>query len=65
MSRDHQRMSLSYGPQSANEQRWKTTNPGWPDPNGKFWEVDIVFNRVRDLVITVCDRARDSRGHPQ
>jgi hypothetical protein len=27
---------------------------GWPDPNGRFWEVDIVFNRVRDLVLTVC-----------
>jgi hypothetical protein len=27
---------------------------GWPDPNGKFWEVEIVFNRVRDLVLTVC-----------
>jgi len=27
---------------------------GWPEPNGKFWEVEIVFNRVRDLVLTVC-----------
>jgi hypothetical protein len=27
---------------------------GWPDPNGVFWEVEIVFNRVRDLVLTVC-----------
>jgi hypothetical protein len=27
---------------------------GWPDRNGEFWEVDIVFNRVRDLVLTVC-----------
>ena len=26
----------------------------WPDPNGRFWEADIVFNRVRDLVLTVC-----------
>lgn len=26
----------------------------WPNPNGKFWEVDVVFNRVRDLVLTVC-----------
>lgn len=25
---------------------------GWPDPNTKFWEVEIVFNRVRDLVLT-------------
>lgn len=27
---------------------------GWPDPNGKFWEVEIVFHGVRDLVLTVC-----------
>jgi hypothetical protein len=27
---------------------------GWPDPNGGLWEVEIVFNRVRDLVLTVC-----------
>lgn len=27
---------------------------GWPDPNGRFWEVEIVFKRVRDLVLTVC-----------
>ena len=27
---------------------------GRPDPNGKFWEVEIVFNQVRDLVLTVC-----------
>ena len=26
---------------------------GWPDPNGRFWEVEIVFNQVRDLVFTV------------
>jgi hypothetical protein len=27
---------------------------GWPDLNGRFWEVEIVFNRVRDLVLSVC-----------
>jgi hypothetical protein len=27
---------------------------GWPDPNGRFWEVEIVFSRVRDLALTVC-----------
>lgn len=27
---------------------------GWPDPTGEFWEVEIVFKRVRDLVLTVC-----------
>ena len=27
---------------------------GWPDTNGRFWEVEISFNRVRNLVLTVC-----------
>lgn len=27
---------------------------GWPDSNEQFWEVEIVFNQVRDLVLTVC-----------
>jgi hypothetical protein len=27
---------------------------GWPDPKGKFWETEIVFKEVRDLVLTVC-----------
>ena len=27
---------------------------GWPDPNGRFWEVEIAFKQVRDLVLTVC-----------
>jgi hypothetical protein len=31
-----------------------TLSAGWPDPTGKFWEADIVFKRVRDLVLTVC-----------
>jgi hypothetical protein len=26
---------------------------GWPDVNGRFWETEIVFNRVRNLVLTV------------
>ena len=25
---------------------------GWPDPKGRFWEADIVFRGVRDLVLT-------------
>ncbi len=35
-------------------QRRPPLSAGWPDPNGKFWEVEIVFNQVRDLVLTVC-----------
>jgi hypothetical protein len=27
---------------------------GWPDLNGRFWEVEIVFHQVRDLLLTVC-----------
>lgn len=26
---------------------------GWPDPDGKFWEVEIAFNRVQNLLLTV------------
>ncbi len=27
---------------------------GWPVPDGEFWEVEIIFNRVQDLLLTVC-----------
>jgi hypothetical protein len=27
---------------------------GWPNPQGGYWEVEIVFHQVRDLVLTVC-----------
>jgi hypothetical protein len=27
---------------------------GWPDPNGLFWEVDVGFQGVRDLHLTLC-----------
>ncbi len=27
---------------------------GWPDPSGNYWETEIVFYRVRNLVLTVC-----------
>jgi hypothetical protein len=26
---------------------------GWPDPEGTFWEVEMAFDRVRDLVLTL------------
>jgi hypothetical protein len=27
---------------------------GWPDRDRKFWQADVVFRRVRDLVLTIC-----------
>jgi hypothetical protein len=27
---------------------------GWPDPQGVFWEVEIAFQKVRDLSLTLC-----------
>lgn len=27
---------------------------GWPDPNASFWNAEIVFRGVRDLVFTRC-----------
>lgn len=30
------------------------SSAGWPDPAGKYWEVDIVFKQVKDLSVTIC-----------
>ena len=30
---------------------------GWPDLKARFWEADIVFHGVCDLVLTVCGPA--------
>lgn len=27
---------------------------GWPDPDGKFWDIDIAFKHVRNLSFTIC-----------
>ena len=33
MSRKRSSLTLTYGNSAPEEQRWKSTNPGWPDPN--------------------------------